>query len=375
MLNKRRAILFLLALAVTGFFLWIFGGKLVENWPEVRKAFADGEWFWLAPATLMILLVFVLKGFRWQIIMNPLAKPGYWPLFSATSIGFMANCILPLRLGEIIRPGVLGVKYGVSTSGALATVVVERLFDMVGIVVVSMAGVAWLLVRRRGGPMGSGNIALAVVLAAVAIIAIGFLIMLRARPHWARAVAIIAIAIGFLVMLWARRAALLLLRWVPSSLRRRGEAVLDSFISGLTVIGSWKQWSAVLLLSILHWIMMGTMVYLTSLCFLHQTFIADTGQPQQFDLGIFGAFLVQAFQAPAVSIPQLPGFFGTHQMATTAASEVIFGAGAAGIAGAYAVVLWCVSILPVILLGFICLWFEGLSMRQVREMAGRPAER
>ncbi len=352
MLTKRRALLFLLALAVTGFFLWIFGRQLAGEWGNVKKAFEQGAWFWLVPATIMILLVFVLKGFRWQIIMNPMAKPGYWPLFSATSIGFMGNCLLPFRLGELIRPAVLGMRHGVSTTGALATVVVERLFDMLGLVAVSLMGVAWLALRRGGAASGSkGVIWAAVILAAAAICGIGFLIALRLRPDW------------------ARKAAMFALRWMPTSIRTRGEAMLDGFISGLTVIRTWKQGVAVLLLSILHWMMMGTMAWLTSLCFLQQTFLNDAGQPQQFDLALFGAFLVQAFQALAVSLPQAPGFLGTHQAATAEASKVILGSGAAGIAGAYAIVLWCVSILPVILLGFICLWVEGLSMRQMRNMA------
>jgi len=351
-LTKRGVLLFLLALAVTGLFLWIFGRQLAGEWGEVRDAFAHGDWFWLAPATLMILLVFVVKGFRWRIIMNPMAKPGYWPLFTATSIGFMANCLLPFRLGELIRPAVLGLRHGVSTTGALATVVVERLFDMLGLVGVSLMGVAWLAVRKGGATTGSRSIAAAgIVLAAVAVAGIGFLIALRLRPHW------------------ARKIALLMLRGTPASIRRRGEAMLDSFISGLTVIRTWRQGAAVLLLSILHWMMMGTMAWLTSLCFAQQTFAGDAGQVQRFDLGLFGAFLVQAFQALAVSLPQAPGFLGTHQAATTEASKVILGSSAAGIAGAYAIVLWCVSILPVILLGFVCLWVEGLSMKQVRRMA------
>ena len=371
MFSKRRLTLMVIAVAVTCFFLWLFGRKLVENWPHARDAFAavitSGSWVWLIPATAMMFLVFLLTGWRWQIIMRPLARPGYWPLFSATSIGFMLNCILPLRLGELARAAVLAARRGrsrlsdngrvgrrdIGIGAALATIVVERLFDLLGIVTISAVGLLWL-VWGTSAPIGESHSVrlLTIFMAAMALLCIAFLAFMFFRPHWARGI----------VMACAR--------CVPAAGRAAVMKVLDSFMDGLGAIRTVRQGLIVLALSMLHWAMMGMMVYLTSLCFADQTF-AGAGGAARFDIGVPGAFVIQAFQAVAVSLPQAPGFLGTHQAATLETARLILGDDSTGIAGAYAIVLWGVSVLPVILLGFICLWAEGLSIGQVRDLARR----
>jgi hypothetical protein len=149
---------------------------------------------------------------------------------------------------------------------------------------------------------------------------------------------------------------------LPKKWRIKAEQLLDSFISGLTVIRTFRQGAAVFALSVVHWTMMATVSYLAAMCFSRK----------DFDLGLSGAVVVQAVQALLVSLPQAPGFLGTHQLGTEIASKLVLGQTAEKVAKAYAITLWAVSVLPIVVLGFLCLWSERLTLRQVRQAAKTP---
>ena len=74
---------------------------------------------------------YIVRGFRWDYILVPLKKMKLFKSFYYLVFGFFMNNILPLRLGEIVRAVVAGKKLKISRSGVFATIVVERLMDIV----------------------------------------------------------------------------------------------------------------------------------------------------------------------------------------------------------------------------------------------------
>jgi len=88
------------------------------------------NYFWIFPAVLVLLTSFVLRVFRWQVILESAGKVSFWQAFHPLMIGFMINCILPGRVGEIARPAVLQKKENIPFSTGLATVAAERVFDV-----------------------------------------------------------------------------------------------------------------------------------------------------------------------------------------------------------------------------------------------------
>ena len=88
------------------------------------------NYFWIFPAVLVLLTSFVLRVFRWQVILESAGNVSFWQAFHPLMIGFMINCILPGRVGEIARPAVLQKKENIPFSTGLATVAAERLFDV-----------------------------------------------------------------------------------------------------------------------------------------------------------------------------------------------------------------------------------------------------
>ena len=90
---------------------------------------SHANYFYILPYYILYMLVFVIRTVRWRYFMEPIKRISFSSLFSVNFIGFMGNCILPARAGEIIRPVLIGMKEKVSKSASFATIVVERVFE------------------------------------------------------------------------------------------------------------------------------------------------------------------------------------------------------------------------------------------------------
>ena len=107
---------------------------------------ADLRWFALGASFMAIDLGF--RALRWQRLLRPIATVRYPPMLGYLLIGYLANNILPARLGELVRSHYLGDREGISRAAALGTVVVERIVDLVACV--AIAATALLILSVRG---------------------------------------------------------------------------------------------------------------------------------------------------------------------------------------------------------------------------------
>jgi len=113
------------ALAVV--LLWLFFRQL--DLSEIFAHIAGAEPLWLGVAVLMQGFHLTIRSLRWRTLLTPLKKNiGFYNLFSTTAIGYMLSFLL-FRIGEVVRPLLLGQRERISKSGALATCVLERLMD------------------------------------------------------------------------------------------------------------------------------------------------------------------------------------------------------------------------------------------------------
>ncbi len=87
------------------------------------------NYFWVIPSVMLGLLAFVLRVMRWQILLASVRPVGYGQAFHPMMIGFMLNCILPGRVGEVARPLILQKQQRVPFTTGLATVATERVLD------------------------------------------------------------------------------------------------------------------------------------------------------------------------------------------------------------------------------------------------------
>lgn len=130
---------------------------------------ADLRWVALAAAFMTLDLAF--RALRWQRLLRPIASVRYRPMLGYLLIGYLANNILPARLGELVRSHYLGDREGISRAAALGTVVVERVVDLVACVVIASA--ALLLLSVRGIVANSVLVGAAVTGLLLVVLAIG----------------------------------------------------------------------------------------------------------------------------------------------------------------------------------------------------------
>jgi len=103
------------------------------QWVELVTALKGMQWSILFLAMVLCFFNLLIRGIRWQILLAPLGLFAVRDAFVYLNIGYMANNLLPFRLGEIIRAVLLGQKKAINTSAVLATIVLERLLDMLSL--------------------------------------------------------------------------------------------------------------------------------------------------------------------------------------------------------------------------------------------------
>ena len=103
------------------------------DFSEIKTSFQSANYIYLFPALLLVLLLLLLRSYRWGVMLSPLIKYDQKTLFVITAIGFMVVSIIPARIGEIARPYLVKQKNGIKMSSTIATVVVERIFDLLAL--------------------------------------------------------------------------------------------------------------------------------------------------------------------------------------------------------------------------------------------------
>ncbi|MEE8432032.1 MAG: lysylphosphatidylglycerol synthase transmembrane domain-containing protein [Candidatus Desulfatibia sp.] len=127
-MKKKTIISLILGIILSALALYL----ALKNVPfsELIIYLASINYFWIVPSVVVIFIAFVLRAYRWQIILESAHKVGFWQAFHPMMIGFMINCVLPGRVGEVARPAVLLKKEKVPFLTGLATVAAERVFDV-----------------------------------------------------------------------------------------------------------------------------------------------------------------------------------------------------------------------------------------------------
>jgi uncharacterized protein (TIRG00374 family) len=262
------------------------------NFDEVVKAIRAANWLLLVGISVPSYLAIVqLRAMRWRHLTDPVQPIGIRPLFRATAIGFMANNILPLRVGEVIRPWFLSREVGAPSAALFGTVILERVIDTIMVIV--LAAVA-ITLRGAGGDGGLAKYAIALIPVAIAPL-IG-LVVLRVAPDF-----VIGLASWFLRPFPAR-----LSNYLIDALGRFGEGL------GALKGGSHLFWIA--FHSIVVWFVISPIPTLAGFWALG----IDFGSAFET---LVAAWITLAAVGMAVAIPSAPGFFGTFHWACKLALE------------------------------------------------------
>ncbi|HEY3524156.1 MAG TPA: lysylphosphatidylglycerol synthase transmembrane domain-containing protein, partial [Candidatus Limnocylindrales bacterium] len=143
-----------------------------------------------APAWIVAMLGFSLldvsiRAIRWQRLVAPIARIAYPRMLGYLLVGYLANNILPARLGELVRSHYLGDREGISRTTALGTVVVERVIDTTAVVLIAAAAI--LVLHVRG--VIANLILLGLALCAALVVALALGIVAHRLPYADRVLA------------------------------------------------------------------------------------------------------------------------------------------------------------------------------------------
>lgn len=266
----------------------------------------------------------MLRAERWRLLLRPVGDVPRWPAVAATFIGFGANAVLPLRLGEFVRPFFLSRRVGLSLSPTISSIVLERIFDTL-LVVCCLLGVSAVYpVDER---LRQGAVLLGVVMAA----GMAFLIWMQRSPT----------------------AAERLIRGVLSILPERVREPLWSIAEGLQHgLGALSDLSIVVRVMVYSVVLWGMITITYTLSFL----ALDVPIPM-----LAGSLVTVVIVAASVFIPQGPGFIGTWQAGCVLALHTVFGV-PRDIAVSYSFLTWVIQMVSNVGAASVGLLVEGVSL-------------
>lgn len=306
---------------ISAFFLIIAlrGLDLRLVWQVARY----GNYWWILPGVGVYFIGVWARTWRWHYLLRPIKPISLKSLWPVVVIGYMGNNVYPFRAGEVIRAYVLKKKEDVSMSASIATILVERIFD----------GLVMLLFVFIALPTAPG------------------------LPYWLRQTVILAslaffgALLVFLIMAavpqtFRRWYAWGINRFVPGKFRATLLVLADRFMEGLSSLSSPKDIFMVFLTSVVIWLL-ETIKY----WFLMHAF--------DFTVSFFALMLMNGVVNLATTLPSAPGYIGTFD---GPGIEILKVFGVEGVvAAAYTLVLHAALWLPITLLGIYYMIRESLS--------------
>jgi len=321
------------------------------DWPKVWTAMSEANYGLILLAVLIGLFSMVIRAFRWQSLLGePKVTTG--KLFLIMSIGFMGNGVFPARMGELIRPFLVWRSTPHRFSTALATIVVERVFDLLGILLI-LAYVFYTMPF----PTATTPIEIASLGAAA-----GKTAMPSDPRLWMQQLSVVGLwifialfaVIGTLTYApdWSLRAARKLFTPLPLSVSDKLLKMVVSFEKGASTFRRPLSFLYCLFLTLLLWVTIAVGELVTLWAF------------HIYSVSFSGSLFLMAGLCFAVMFPQLPGYIGPYQWAVMLILTRTFSVNES-LSGAVALVMWFSQVPPVIVLGFICLVILGVSFQEI----------
>lgn len=270
-------------------------------------------------ATGLALASYTARAFRWGLILSPVGRAPFSTLLGCTFAGFATSSLLPARLGELVRPLLLSSRTKLPVGGTLASIIAERLLDLV--TVVSLA-----LFVILGSTKDQPPILASFLWAAGGVIVLGLFLVLVVRQR---------LALGEFLTQKAK---------VPQKLA----GFLHELLSGLAFLGRPSHAALLGFWSLVTWGLAIAQVAVTARAFHHA-------------LGPGQATLVLAVSVVGLAVPTPGGVGGFHAAVQFALVQVVGWAQAT--ATGYALLHHAICFLPVTLAGIGYMLAVGASWR------------
>jgi glycosyltransferase 2 family protein len=296
-------------------------------WSSVKSARMD----YLFLGFAVTQAAFLVRAERWQYLLGPLGPTRFWTVFRATVIGFAASAVLPARAGEVIRPFFLARREGLSATATFATIIVERILDLVAVLLLLAAFLVWFdpgLETRDSAVFQAIRFG-GLIMAPVAVSALAVMFFMAGHPDRLHA--------------WLLKAE----RVLPAKIAGMIARLAKTFAEGFAVVRRPERLLAAIGWSLVLWVSIATGIWAISIAF-------------RIDMTFTGAWLMLAPLVVGVAVPTPGGVGGFHE-AYRIGATAFFGADNNSAVGA-AIVLHAISIGPVAMAGLIFTLQDGLKL-------------
>ncbi len=315
---------------------------------KIGAALGQVNYYWIIPALVLYFAGVWVRALRWHFLLAPIlpaterAHISANRLFGPMAIGYAVNDLVPLRTGDVVRAYALSRQERIRTSSALATVVVERIFD--GLTMLLFIVICALFVSL--GDLRNYLIVGTVVFVAAFVL----FVYVAASPKVAER--LLGVTLNVLPL---------------GRLRGRVDGIARSFLHGLSVLSNARSVIAVLLTSLLAWLLEAGMYYLIAQGFSSVLQQQGVAQPPWY------AFLLTCAVANLVTIiPSTPGYIGPFDYAVkiVLSAPVPLFALPLNWVLSYTLVLHAALYFPITFVGLFFLWRAGISWGEIQSGKG-----
>lgn len=334
-----------ISLLVGALFLYWFAHKL--NWTEVWLEVREANWAQLGLALALFIGTYFVRVLRWRTLLAPMAEASLKGLFRAVVIGFSALFVMG-RAGEmIVRPAALSVKEKIHPSASYATVMVERVFDMIMVVVFFAVNLVFF--EHTSADAEAMKILTWIKITGVLLLLaaiLGIYGLYQFSRHRERAIAYLEPK----------------LKWLPNAVRNGLISLLKYISESLGVLHDTKELTIVVSYTVLLWMMVAVAHLLVVRAFdIPSAVVPFTGAVFVMGLSMLG------------SVVPTPGG-ATGPFHTASQASLTFLGVPSNKAASVAIILHLVIFAPAAFFGMFYILKDGLSLENLKRIGEKQAE-
>lgn len=305
-----------------GLVIWKYNDLSVEDKSEMFKSFQNIQWIWLMPIIIVGFLSHFFRAMRWRQLLEPLeVRPSRTNITLAVLIGYLGNTIIP-RFGEVLKCSILAKYEKVSVDKLVGTIIAERAFDVVCLLLVFA-------------------LTLSVELTTIMPFAHENIISKLEKVNWVKLILLLGIIVALFIVLW---------KWLmPKVSNSKLGAFIIGIGDGLKSIFKIKKVGWFIFNSVMIWV-----------CYTGMAYIGFLAIPGLSHLSIMTALAVIAFGSIAMILT--PGGIGVYPVIITQLLT-LYGI-SEGLGMAYGWVSWGAQTIVVIILGLLSLILLPLVNRK-----------
>ncbi len=319
-MNKYYKLIFGGILSITGIYFAFLG----EDFHGLSQQFSQVHWapFWLS----VFLLIFscLVRALRWYYILLPITDVHMHTLFGSIMIGYFGNNILPFRMGELLRSYSISSQSIISISQAFGTIILERMMDLVSVVLIFLMIVPWYPFEHEILKLGILTFTGITIILIFTVLFFYYLEFLDKIKSWT----IFKTKLGNMVF-----------------------NILNNIFNGLTLFSKTKHSLQIFILSVILWL-----IYYFSTYFVLKSC--------SIDVGFIGSSIILIIGGLIISIPSLPSSAGTYDAGMKYGLIAVYGISSEK-ALAYALISHAGMFFPYVLIGGIYFMLGSIHLKDI----------